>query len=93
MPVPNTSISPPLSLLAQPARPGRSRAEEAHADQPLQRTAGLAGCRPSHAGWRGLRRLRLARRPERRGDSGAVAGAEFGKGRSNRTQTLAARQS
>jgi len=52
----------PLSNL-----PGLTEAwlEEAHAVQPLQRTAGLAGCRD-------LRRLWLGWRLERLGDSGAV---------------------
>ena len=45
------------------------------------RAPGLAGQRPRRAGRRRSRRLRLARQPAGRRDTGAAAGAEFGTGR------------
>ena len=66
--------------MAQSAGPERKRAKKAHSHQPIQSAPHLARSRPPQAGRGGVRRVRLARRPERRGDFGAFAGVEPGAG-------------
>lgn len=60
---------------------GRRGGQVAHTHQPLQRAPRMAGPRPQETPCR--RRLRQARRLDRRANSGTVAGLEFGacKGR------------